>query len=362
MNKVAVIARYNETRDFWPRVLDRYGWNTIVFNKKEGANLLPNVGREGHTYFNFIIENYDNLPDEILFTQYDPLDHFKTHSIFGTKTNSENMKRFLLSPIDDIVIIRPTDFDYVVRHRHIDWVDYCKKIFDNFTESDLNRLLMIGSNINGIFRVTKKAISKRPLSFYKNCIKLLSTEVDPESGYFFERMWKYIFCDFGDDADSKISFSNNLIMIGNDLFNSHFSYKKADNDACTFSGGIKADRLWRLGAYGHLFLHETGVCLGSPANHSVFHSIDQCYWSVKKNVLRLYNAECSDILQFHLPDSLDKKIYGKFYNVMQNRWTKKQTIWIAKKMFQTSDMTDLLSFDYRTAIHQEYHKYAKLRR
>lgn len=206
MNKVAVVARYNEQSTFWPDVLERFGWNPIVFNKKEGPNLLPNVGREGHTYFHFIIENYRNLPDQILFTQYDPLDHFKSLSIFGTKKNSINMKRFLLCPIDDIVIIRPTDFDYEVRHRHIDWIDYCKKIFDNFGEAELNQLLMIGSNINGIFRVTKKAILRRPLSFYKNCIKLLSTEADPESGYFFERMWKYIFADFGNDIDSKILF------------------------------------------------------------------------------------------------------------------------------------------------------------
>jgi hypothetical protein len=68
MNFCIVIARYNEdvlwTKDFS---------NVLIYNKGNSLTnefneiLLNNVGREGHTYYKHIYDNYDNLTDYIFF-------------------------------------------------------------------------------------------------------------------------------------------------------------------------------------------------------------------------------------------------------------------------------------------------------
>jgi hypothetical protein len=54
----------------------------IIYNKgikliEEDYNeiLMENVGREGHTYYSHIVNNYDNLDDYTIFLQGNPFDH-----------------------------------------------------------------------------------------------------------------------------------------------------------------------------------------------------------------------------------------------------------------------------------------------
>ena len=44
---------------------------TDSFNEK----ILNNVGREGHTYYKYICDNYYNLEDYTIFLQGQPFDH-----------------------------------------------------------------------------------------------------------------------------------------------------------------------------------------------------------------------------------------------------------------------------------------------
>lgn len=81
-----VIARYNEDLEWLPELL-RNQWieSVVVYNK--GAHLelpkddrivirkVPNVGREGGTYLDHIIDNYEDLPEKTWFTQGNPLEH-----------------------------------------------------------------------------------------------------------------------------------------------------------------------------------------------------------------------------------------------------------------------------------------------
>ena len=66
-----VVARYNEDVE-WTR---RYP-NVIIYNKGEKLEgfdnvvELPNVGREGHTYYKHITDNYDNLCDHTIFLYF----------------------------------------------------------------------------------------------------------------------------------------------------------------------------------------------------------------------------------------------------------------------------------------------------
>ena len=71
-----VVARYNENVE-WTRQFE----NVTIYNKGEELNdgfheiLLNNVGREGHTFYKYISDNYDNLDDYTIFLQGDPFPH-----------------------------------------------------------------------------------------------------------------------------------------------------------------------------------------------------------------------------------------------------------------------------------------------
>ena len=71
-----IVSRYNENVEWTKQFL-----NVIIYNKgiplKDNFNeiLLNNVGREGHTYYKHIYDNYDNLTDYTIFLQGNPFDH-----------------------------------------------------------------------------------------------------------------------------------------------------------------------------------------------------------------------------------------------------------------------------------------------
>ena len=74
-----VIARYRENLDWIKNIPDKF--NVIIYNKGEPlpseykSILLENVGREGHTYYKYIYDNYENLPNHVIFLQGYPFDH-----------------------------------------------------------------------------------------------------------------------------------------------------------------------------------------------------------------------------------------------------------------------------------------------
>lgn len=76
-----VIARFNEDVS-WIESLPSD--EVIVYNKGEPLNNsyfsnnvrnVPNIGRESHTYLYYIVANYNNLPDIVIFSQGSIVDH-----------------------------------------------------------------------------------------------------------------------------------------------------------------------------------------------------------------------------------------------------------------------------------------------
>jgi hypothetical protein len=71
-----VVARYNENIE-WTKNFK----NVIIYNKGNKLSddyneyILENVGREGHTYYKYIYDNYYNLDDYTIFLQGNPFDH-----------------------------------------------------------------------------------------------------------------------------------------------------------------------------------------------------------------------------------------------------------------------------------------------
>ncbi len=268
MTKTAVLSRFKETDNHWYYTLVNNNYSVIVYNKYSGANLINNVGRESHTYIHYIIQNYSNLPDEILFSQYDPKDHF-IHASKEQRDDSVNV--FLNSYLYNFIGIRPGQFPYTAaRVRKVQWVKTCNKLFNRFTQSDVNSLISTGSTLNGIFRVSKNAILKRPLSFYKKCIKLLDYSSHPIEGYFFERIWRFLFTSYGEIDNIKHNYlidypllyqHNNHIS---HVFNNTFGHIKLYSDGTIASNNIcyhshKNERFWQINSDTIFLFDYTGA-------------------------------------------------------------------------------------------------------
>ncbi len=74
-----VIARYNEDVS-WLKEFNTETFNFKIYNKGE-QNIefesipLENFGRDAHTFITYIVENYNNLPEFVIFLQGNPIDH-----------------------------------------------------------------------------------------------------------------------------------------------------------------------------------------------------------------------------------------------------------------------------------------------
>jgi len=207
-----VIARYNENID-WIYKINTNLYDIFVYNKGDkldkylNCNIinLNNTGRESHTYLYHIINNYENLPEKIIFTQAHPFDHVR--NTFINEINSFNNCHFnffyfsknILKIQYDINENKFMEFGNLNGNK---WKNFhnidspiattMKKLFNNFEEKNLNLIFGTGA----IYGVNKELIIKNKKDFYIKCTDVLNTSSNlknPNEGHSFERLWCYIF-------------------------------------------------------------------------------------------------------------------------------------------------------------------------
>lgn len=207
-----VIARYNEDIKW----LDPIKNHCIIYNKGEKLNIqheiiIPNnVGRESHTYLLYIIDNYYNLPNIIVFSQgkisdhigYDKDNHLRLIDLsneakeYGYSKNyiiqntvQTNIKTFNINSSGNWFHYAGTDFT-LDNYKN-------KKIisFEKWFEENILKPFPLDLNIywSGLFAIKKEKILSRDIDFYKKLIKELDYHNNPIEGHFFERSWFYIF-------------------------------------------------------------------------------------------------------------------------------------------------------------------------
>jgi len=184
-----VIARYQEDMS-WTKEFS----NVIIYNKGEPLDTcyneikLENVGREAHTYFKHICDNYDKLGEYICFLQGNPFDH--------SPNILQNLKKYSGDTID-------IEFEYLSEKILECSLNGCRyhpglplrKIYEHiFKNKD-----QIGGNpfnfgAGAQFIVSKKQILKHSKEFYLNILKLLENDIRPIEAYVLERLYKLIFC------------------------------------------------------------------------------------------------------------------------------------------------------------------------
>ena len=183
-----VVARYNENVE-WTKQFP----NVVIFNKGEkledGYNeiMLPNVGKEGHTYYHYICENYDKLPTYTIFLQGNPFDH---------SPNILSTLRHIVNNIDRISIhfeylseyMAITNLSGCSHHAGLPLIETYEKIF-NERKTSMEIVFGIGAQ----FIVSKTAILKKSKDFYSNIVEILQYDKNPLEGYVVERLHRIIF-------------------------------------------------------------------------------------------------------------------------------------------------------------------------
>jgi hypothetical protein len=199
VNYQVVVARYNESIDW----LSMFKQSRVhIYNKgsplpKSQYNVveLPNVGREAHTYLQYVVDNYHKLPDVIFFTQGRIDDHVEPLT-----------KKFVFDTYIYIdKVCKRVSFDAITsgfnENRLLEWKGELAPASCDALEF-YKRYIGDGEDVPypafiywaGIFSVKKERILSRPLSFYKTLLALPELQhSNCEVAHYFERMWFYVF-------------------------------------------------------------------------------------------------------------------------------------------------------------------------
>jgi hypothetical protein len=192
----------------------------VVYNKGSGdfGIKLENVGRETDTYLHHIVENYDNLPEHIIFTQGEPFQHSPD---FLEKIKRIQGKFMPLSDRYDNLTPPPewisTDGLYNIDMKNdVDWLKRHPILQCNSIDVDYRHYKSIPKEENGFCtfahelgipfdKQTQKIKFFYSGIFYihRDIIRLYSKETYKKwldlnrqhysYGYLFEKMWHYIF-------------------------------------------------------------------------------------------------------------------------------------------------------------------------
>jgi hypothetical protein len=189
-----VVAKYNEDISW----INNIKCKKTIYNKGSqnvpNSIKLPNIGREGHTYFHHIVENYDNLDEWTLFTQANPFDHVKNiESIINdfpisldgeAKINVDNGAYFFSNGHFSVPVI--SESDGRPYHRpELDIDGLYRSIFDKRPPHQY--VFTAGC----IFLASKEIILKNNKEIYQKCLEISGTRRN--APWEFERMMQYIF-------------------------------------------------------------------------------------------------------------------------------------------------------------------------
>ncbi len=212
MSYQIIVARYNEPIEWLNSELDH-----CVFYNKGNDTIpnqisLPNVGRESETYLNYIISNYDSLPDVVVFTQARISDHLNENNV-RILIDKKNQALLNQTGKSNPSIITPSiPHTSWAQNNHwgpqwnLDPVTNTYYLEDNYKDNNkmtyyewfcrhINPIYPdpIHVYVAAIFAVKKECILKKSKEYYEELIKQVNHHSNPAEGHFFERSWFYIF-------------------------------------------------------------------------------------------------------------------------------------------------------------------------
>jgi hypothetical protein len=177
MKMVVVVGHFKENLDWLSQLNHPY----IIYNKNPNKRdkfqiNMPNQGYDSAVYLQYIIDNYDKLPEFVCFSQDNPFPHC---SNFLTLVNNFDFKtEFLtlgITYIRDVENILKTTTDYADKHG----IPYTLPI--KFTSGNQ-------------YIISKNLILKNSLDFYKKILSTIMTgQIITETNYTLEYLFPTIF-------------------------------------------------------------------------------------------------------------------------------------------------------------------------
>lgn len=224
-----VISRYNESLDWlkdsifseFPLIIYNKGENNTYFkpNNLKYEENIENVGVSVHTFFYYIIQNYNNLPDIIIFLPGSCMDPHKKNMTLKTielvKKSQDTVFIQDKKLIDTLGIV---DYNYTADYYTVDNIENREKNSDNnlipckirpygkwyesiFKESVNNQKYVV---YKGIFAVSKNHILQKDKTYYENLIQYVDKNKNEESAHYFERAFVTVFQPIPDSCIYKI--------------------------------------------------------------------------------------------------------------------------------------------------------------
>lgn len=202
-----IIARYREDVSW----VDTLGCNHVVYDKGgdggPDARPLPNIGREAHTYFTHIVNEYESLSPLNVFLQGNPFDHIDDRGpapVAALRKQLEDVadrrvpfKGLAWFKLKCDRLGRPHDLRKPENEGR--WAGWGRdipvgEIFERIFDASMPGEILCRAP-TGNFCVTGERIRTRPKAFYVFCLRLI--EADPRdeanTGHAFERLWQHIF-------------------------------------------------------------------------------------------------------------------------------------------------------------------------
>jgi len=202
MSYKIIVARYNENIDW----LNSEMSNCIIYNKGDKLDInneifLENVGRESETYLHYIITNYSNLPDVVVFTQARISDHKygEVNYLLNIKNEAlqhNKSKNFYIHlegtnrHCNKTWNLRKDGYFLKDNYKNNNPITFVEWFKNNI---DINYPDPIYIYWNAIFAVKKENIINKPIEYYKKLILEVKHHNEPPEAHFFERSWYYIF-------------------------------------------------------------------------------------------------------------------------------------------------------------------------
>lgn len=167
---------YNKAYEF-TRLSRKIGEGFITFD----FGGLKNVGREQHSYLDYIVTNYFSLPDIMIFSQANPFVHEPNFLEKIDELSDEHIIRKGYIGLSNY---------HVSRASYLSGVSYTlKKIFG----VELTEKIMI--NGNGLFAASKERILHWPLEGWQQLRDMNSVDNLTLEVYTSEAMWTYLLGD-----------------------------------------------------------------------------------------------------------------------------------------------------------------------
>lgn len=189
MKTTWVINSYHGNTDW----IKDYTDDVVFYDKKE-----LNVGSNIYDYMDWIVKNYDNLPDCVLFGKSNMLERHITREEFdrllnsGTLTPLLTVNHCVYEPVcryRDGLYEEINDDWYVNEHPHKFYTNYN----DFARDFDLPTPEYLGFAPGACWIVPRENILQHPKSYYQRLKDIVSYDANPAEAHMIERAMWYIF-------------------------------------------------------------------------------------------------------------------------------------------------------------------------